>query len=233
MAFPQASGPERILLVEDDTALRAVVAGAVRGAGYAVTEAPDGEAAVRALGVGRFDLVLLDLGLPFVDGWEVLRGLEGKRVPSVVVISARGEEGAKVRALDMGADDYLAKPFGTPELLSRVRAVLRRAHPSQEPARVVEYEGVAVDLGRRTVHRDGNEVRLSPTEYLLLTALARHPGAVRDQRTLLREVWGAEYIDDWSYLRTFVRRLRAKLERDPAEPRVIVTVSGRGYRFGS
>lgn len=233
MSGTQARRSERILLVEDDIALRMVVAGAVRGAGYAVTEAADGSAAIRELQVARYDLVLLDLGLPFVDGWQVLHGLEGKRLPSVVVISARGEERDKVRALDMGADDYLAKPFGTTELLSRVRAVLRRAQPAEDAPRVVEHAGVVVDLGRRTVLRDGAEVRLSPTEYLLLTALARHPGVVRDQRTLLREVWGAEYIDDWSYLRTFVRRLRAKLESDPAAPEVIVTVGGRGYRFGS
>ena len=226
------SGVERILLVEDDIALRLAVAGAVRGAGYRLTEAADGEAAIRELRGSRFDLVLLDLGLPFVDGWEVLSGLQGARLPSVVVISARGEERDQVRALDMGADDYLAKPFGTTELLSRVRAVLRRARPAAEAARVVEVGGVSVDLGLRTVHRDGEEVRLSPTEYLLLVALARHPGMVREQRTLLAEVWGAEYVDDWSYLRTFVRRLRAKLEKDPANPIVIVTVSGRGYRFG-
>jgi two-component system KDP operon response regulator KdpE len=224
--------PPRVLVVEDDISLRNAVAGAVRGAGYRVTEAADGQAAVRELRSNHFELVLLDLGLPFVDGWEVLQGLEGKRIPSVVVISARGEERDKVRALDMGADDYLAKPFGTTELLSRVRAVLRRAQPVQEPPRVVDLAGVSVDLGRRTVHKEGVEVRLSPTEYLLLASLARQPGVVRDQRSLLREVWGPEYIDDWSYLRTFVRRLRTKLERDPSNPEVIVTVSGRGYRFG-
>jgi two-component system, OmpR family, KDP operon response regulator KdpE len=225
--------PARVLVVEDDAALRKAVTGAVRRAGYRVTEVADGEAAVTELRARAFDLVLLDLGLPFVDGWEVLRTLEGRRIPSVVVISARGEERDKVRALDLGADDYLAKPFGTPELLSRVRAVLRRAQPVAEAARIAEAGEVVVDLGRRTVRRAGQEVRLSPTEYLLLASLARHPGAVRDQRTLLREVWGPEYIDDWSYLHTFVRRLREKLERDPGSPDVIVTVSGRGYRFGS
>ncbi|HEV3230646.1 MAG TPA: response regulator transcription factor [Candidatus Dormibacteraeota bacterium] len=223
----------RILLVEDDAALRGAVLGAVRGAGYFVTEAADGAAAIEALGAATYDLVLLDLGLPFVDGWKVLEDLEGQRLPSVVVISARGEERDKVRALDLGADDYLAKPFGTTELLSRVRAVLRRAQPVEDAPRVVERAGVTVDLGKRTVRRDGAEVRLSPTEYLLLAALARHAGTVRDHRTLLREVWGPEYIDDWSYLRTFVRRLRAKLEPDPAQPQVVVTVSGRGYRFGA
>ncbi|MEA2683002.1 MAG: two-component system, OmpR family, operon response regulator KdpE [Chloroflexota bacterium] len=222
----------RLLLVEDDVALRIVVSGALRGAGYDVTEVADGGDAVRELQRSRFGLVLLDLGLPFVDGWEVLQKLEGQHLPSVMVISARGDEPDKVRALDMGADDYLAKPFGTPELLSRVRAVLRRAQPVQEPARVVQEGAVTVDLGKRVVQRDGVEIRLSPTEYLLLAALARQPGAVRDHRSLLSEVWGPEYVDDWSYLRTFVRRLRTKLEADPAEPRVIVTVSGRGYRFG-
>jgi two-component system KDP operon response regulator KdpE len=222
----------RVLLVEDDIALRTAVSGALRGAGYRVSEVGDGEAAVRELRRIAPELVLLDLGLPFVDGWEVLGTLEGKRIPSVMVISARGEERDKVRALDMGADDYLAKPFGTPELLSRVRAVLRRARPPQEAPRVVEQAGVTVDLGRHTVFRDGAEVRLSPTEYVLLAALARQAGVVRDHRSLLREVWGPEYIDDWSYLRTFVRRLRTKLEADPAQPQVIVTVSGRGYRFG-
>lgn len=224
--------PARILVVEDDPALRDAVAGAVRSAGFRVTEAADGGAAITELRSGRYALVLLDLGLPTVDGWEVLRALEGSRLPSVVVISARGEERDKARALDMGADDYLAKPFGTTELLSRVRAVLRRAQPAAEPDRLVELAGISVDLGRRTVTREGQEVRLSPTEYLLLAELARHAGAVRDQRSLLREVWGAEYIDDWHYLRTFVQRLRAKLEPDPGNPRVIVTVSGRGYRFG-
>jgi two-component system KDP operon response regulator KdpE len=223
----------RILLVEDDDALRSALAGATRAAGYRVIEAPDGEAAIRELSATRFDLVLLDLGLPFVDGWAVLHGLEGQRLPSVVVISARGEERDKVRALDLGADDYLAKPFGNQELLSRIRAVLRRAEPIPEASRVIEFGGVAVDLGRRTVEKAGQEVRLSPTEYLLLVALARNPGQVRDQTSLLHEVWGPEYIDEWTYLRTFVRRLRTKLERDPSNPEVIVTVSGRGYRFGN
>jgi two-component system KDP operon response regulator KdpE len=225
--------PVRILLVEDDVPLRHALSGAVRRAGYEVTEVEDGDRAVSALRSQAYDLVLLDLGLPFVDGWEVLRTLEGRRLPPVVVISARGEERDKVRALDMGADDYLAKPFGTPELLSRVRAVLRRAHPEPEQGRVVQAGEVRVDLGRRTVHRGEREVRLSPTEYLLIAALARHAGTARDQRTLLREVWGPEYIDDWSYLRTFVHRLRVKLERDPANPEVVVSVAGRGYRFGA
>ena len=222
----------RILIVEDDAALRGSIRSVLERNGYDVRVAGDGSAGARELQAGAYDAVLLDIGLPFIDGWRILGSLDGRRIPSVIVISARGEERDKVRALDLGADDYLAKPFGTTELLSRIRAVLRRAQPVQEPPRVVDLAGVSVDLGRRTVRKDGVEVRLSPTEYLLLASLARQPGVVRDQRSLLREVWGPEYIDDWSYLRTFVRRLRTKLEQDPSKPEVIVTVSGRGYRFG-
>jgi two-component system KDP operon response regulator KdpE len=149
-----------------------------------------------------------------------------------MMISARGDEKDKVRALDMGADDYLAKPFGTPELLSRIRAVLRRASPDSGPGNLVERCGVTVDLRQRMVWRNGAEIKLSPTEYLLLVALARRPGRVCEHRALLREVWGPEYIDEWTYLRTFAKRLRIKLEADRTSPEVIVSVPGRGYRFG-
>ncbi|HEV2476039.1 MAG TPA: response regulator transcription factor, partial [Candidatus Dormibacteraeota bacterium] len=155
-----------------------------------------------------------------------------KRAPSVIVISARGEERDKVRALDMGADDYLAKPFGADELLARIRAVLRRAQPQVAQTRVVRTGNVSVDLGGQSVVRDGSEVRLSPTEYGLLAALATHPGQVLDHRNLLRTVWGPGYGDERNYLRTFIQRLRVKLESDPKNPEVIVTVGARGYRFG-
>jgi two-component system KDP operon response regulator KdpE len=222
----------RILVVEDDRALRGVLVAATEAAGYAVVAVGDGLAAARELEAGRFDAVLLDIGLPFVDGWRILAGLEGRRVPSVIVISARGEEADKVRALDLGADDYLAKPFGSDELLARLRAVLRRARPVAEPSRRVAAGDVVVDLGRRTVFRAGEEVRLSPTERALVIELARHAGRVVDHRSLLRRVWGPEYAGERNYLRTFVQRLRLKLEADPAEPRLIVTVDREGYRFG-
>src|SRR5581483_12044002 len=138
----------------------------------------------------------------------------------------------KVRALDMGADDYLAKPFGADELLARTRAVLRRARPAAEPSRVVRCQGVTVDLGGRSVMRDGSEVRLSPTEYLLLAELARNAGQVMDHRTLLQRVWGPGYAGEMGYLRAFVHRLRAKLEEDPSNPAVVVTVRRNVYRFG-
>jgi two-component system KDP operon response regulator KdpE len=223
----------RILLVEDDVALRTSVREILQRSGYDVRVAADGAAGVRELESAAFEVVLLDIGLPFVDGWRILGTLEGKRLPSVIVISARGEERDKVRALDMGADDYLAKPFGADELLARIRVVLRRAQPAPGPGRVVRGGGVTVDLAAQSVLRDGVEVKLSPTEYGLLSALAQHAGQVMDHRTLLRTVWGPTYGDERNYLRTFIQRLRTKLENDPKNPELIVTVGARGYRFGA
>jgi two-component system KDP operon response regulator KdpE len=222
----------RILIAEDDAALRGSVRSILERAGYEVRVAGDGAVAVRELQSVQFDAVLLDIGLPFVDGWRVLAGLEGRRIPSVIVISARGEERDKVRALDMGADDYLAKPFGADELLARIRAVLRRAQPTAEAGPVLRFGQVVIDLGTHTVTRDGIEVKLSPTEYGLLAALARHANQIVGHRTLLREVWGAAYGDERNYLRTFIQRLRIKLEEEPHKPRLIVTAGTRGYRLG-
>jgi two-component system KDP operon response regulator KdpE len=224
----------RILIIEDDPALRNSIRSILERNGHEPHTAGDGAAGARELETGApFDIVLLDIGLPFVDGWEILERLEGRRMPSVIVISARGGEQDKVRALDMGADDYLAKPFGADELLARIRAVLRRVHPAPGPDVVAKSCGVTVDLANRLVLRDGAEVRLSPTEYGLLAALARRAGRVIDHRTLLREVWGPSYGDERNYLRTFVQRLRGKLERDPKSPEIIVTAGTRGYRFGA
>jgi two-component system KDP operon response regulator KdpE len=222
----------RILLIEDDVALRTSVRQILERSGNEVRVAADGAAGVRELESTAFEVVLLDIGLPFVDGWRILGTLEGKRLPSVIVISARGEERDKVRALDMGADDYLAKPFGADELLARIRVVMRRAQPAPGPGRVVRAGGVVIDLAAQSVLRDGAEVKLSPTEYGLLSALAQHAGQVIDHRTLLRTVWGPTYGDERNYLRTFIQRLRSKLEADPRNPDLIVTVGARGYRFG-
>lgn len=221
-----------VLVVEDDRPLRDAVAGALRGAGLQVSAVSDGAAAVEALRAQAPDIVLLDIGLPFVDGWRVLGEIQERRRPPVIIISARGDEQDKVRALDMGADDYLAKPFGTEELLARIRAVLRRTQPPPLPPRVVRFQDVTVDLGKQAVLRGGEEVSLSPTEYALLAELAHNAHELLDHRTLLQRVWGPTYGDERHYLRTFVQRLRNKLERDPAQPRVIQTVPGRGYRFG-
>lgn len=221
-----------ILIVEDDPALRNSIRSILERNGHAVHTAGDGAAGARELQNGGYDILLLDIGLPFIDGWRILGSLEGKRLPSVIVISARGEERDKVRALDLGADDYLAKPFGADELLARIRAVLRRARQPDAQTRVVRAGDVTVDLGAQSVLRSRTEVRLSPTEYGLLAALAEHAGQVMDHRTLLRTVWGPGYGDERNYLRTFIQRLRQKLEADPKSPEVIVTVGARGYRFG-
>ncbi len=225
------SEPARILLAEDDRALRQSIAAALRGGSFAVDVVPDGIQATQRLREEPYDVVLLDIGLPFVDGWQILQEIEGRRQPSVIVISARGEERDKVRALDLGADDYLTKPFGADELIARLRAVLRRVR-STGNAGVARFGGVVVDLSNRSVTRDDEEVRLSPTEWVLLAELASHPGATRDHRTLLARVWGPAYVGDRNYLRTFVQRLRRKLEKDPANPVIIVTVGHQGYRFG-
>jgi two-component system KDP operon response regulator KdpE len=221
-----------ILVVEDDRALRTVLVGALQSGGFEVEQAADGSTGVQALKAKAFDVVLLDIGLPFVDGWHVLATLEGRRIPSVIVISARGDQADKVRALDMGADDYLAKPFGSDELLARIRAVLRRAQPPAKLPLVVHGSDVTVDLQNHSVLRGDKEVRLSATEYLLLAELARHEHEVMDYRTLLHRVWGPAYGDERHYLRVFIQRLRLKLEHDPGHPEVIQTVPGRGYRFG-
>ena len=228
-----ARGTARVLLVEDDRALRGLVASALEAEGHQILLAGDGLTALALSRREMPDVVLLDLGLPVADGWHVLRELGGRPAPSVVVISARGNESDKVKALDMGADDYLAKPFGADELLARVRAVLRRRRPPEPVAQQRATAGdVTVDLSTRTVTRAGQEVVLSPTEYLLLAALARRAGAVVDHVTLLAQVWGPGYGGERNYLRTFVQRLRVKLEDHPAEPTVIVTVGRLGYRFG-
>ena len=222
-----------ILVVEDDTSLRELLEGALESAGYETSVATHGITASQMLrDAGTIDIVLLDIGLPFIDGWQLLEQMENRHRPAVIVISARGEETDKVRALDLGADDYLAKPFGADELLARVRAVLRRVRPPAGAGGIVTQGDVRVDLGGRSVTRAGNEVRLSPTEWLLLAELARNAGATLDHRTLLQHVWGPQYADERNYLRTFAQRLRVKLEDDPTHPSVVVTVGRQGYRFG-
>jgi two-component system KDP operon response regulator KdpE len=223
----------RVLVIEDDPGLRRALVSTLGDVGLPASAVADGAAGLRQLASQEFDVVLLDIMLPFVDGWRVLEHLHSPRRPAVIIISARGDERDKVRALDMGADDYLAKPFGAPELLARIRAVLRRLHPPSEPPAVIREGTVQVDLGRQTVFKEGVEVRLSPTEYSLIAELARHAHEIRTYRELLQAVWGPEYADERHYLRTFVQRLRLKLEDNPRQPTVVQTVLGRGYRFGS
>ncbi len=223
---------ERVLVVDDEPQIRRALRVALRANGYTVDEATTGEEALDSAAVTPPDLVILDLGLPDVDGVEVCRRLrEWTRTP-VLVLSARGDEEAKVRALDEGADDYVTKPFGVPELLARMRVALRHAAlaaGSSEP--VVRAEAVEIDLARRLVRRDGEEVHLTPTEYGLLRYLAEHAGRVVTHGQLLRAVLGAEYEDAIGSLRVYVASLRKKLEADPASPRLIVTEPGVGYRL--
>lgn len=221
----------RVLIVEDDVPLRNAVRATLERSGYEVGVAADGAAGSRALAADDYDVVLLDIGLPFVDGWRVLDGLEPGRLPAVIVISARGEERDKVKALDLGADDYLAKPFGADELLARIRAVMRRSSPATVASSAVQTGDVVIDLRGRAVLKRGTEVRLSPIEYELLSQLARRAGQVVDHRTLLREVWGPSHVHERNYLWTFIQRLRRKLEDDPRNPHLIISAGSRGYRL--
>jgi two-component system KDP operon response regulator KdpE len=218
----------RILLVDDDATLRQTLAIGLRSAGHDVLLAADGRSALQAAGEDRPDLVVLDLGLPDVPGVEVLRELRTwSRLP-VVVLSARDGSEDKVQALDLGADDYVTKPFGADELLARIRAAARRAG-SDLP--VLEAGALTIDVPARRVTRAGSVVRLTPTEWGLLEALVRHPGRLVGQQDLLHEVWGPSYGRETNYLRVYIAGLRKKLEDDPARPRHLVTEPGMGYRF--
>jgi two-component system KDP operon response regulator KdpE len=227
------TGGAEILLIEDDSSLRRIVASALEDSGHRVTAVGDGIAGTERLSKDHYEIVLLDIGLPFINGWQILESLPDGQRPSVIVISASGEEQAKVRALDLGADDYLTKPFGADELVARVRAVLRRVRVQVERRQAISYKDVTIDLGNRAVSRAGEEIRLSPTEYLLLVELAKNAGRTMEHSVLLSRVWGPMYAGDRTYLRVFIKRLRAKLEADPSNPTIIVTVGRRGYRFGS
>jgi two-component system KDP operon response regulator KdpE len=218
----------RILLVDDDPTLRQTLAIGLRAEGHEVLLAADGRSALQAATEDQPDLMVLDLGLPDLSGVEVLRELRSwSRLP-VVVLSARDGSEDKVEVLDLGADDYVTKPFGVAELLARIRAAARRAG-SDLP--VVATGSLTIDLPARQVTRDGSVVRLTPTEWGVLEVLVRHPGRLVSQKDLLHEVWGPSYDRETNYLRVYVAGLRKKLEDDPAAPRHLVTEPGMGYRF--
>jgi two-component system KDP operon response regulator KdpE len=221
----------RILVVDDEPQIRKFLRLGLEGHGYGVLEAENAAAALRAAVAHQPELVVLDLGLPDREGFEVLSALrEWSRVP-VLVLSVRSREGEKVRAFDLGADDYVVKPFGMPELLARIGAALRRRAAQQSPEPLFRVGGLEVDLARRLVRVDGAEVRLSPKQYRLLQLLVANAGKVLTHRQLLGEVWGAAHRDDIQYLRVFMRKLRARLEADPARPRYLITELGVGYRL--
>ncbi|CAG6397505.1 DNA-binding transcriptional activator KdpE [Actinacidiphila cocklensis] len=223
----------RVLVVDDEPQIVKALVINLRARAYEVDAAHDGAAALRVAAARHPDVVVLDLGLPDMDGVEVIRGLRGwTRVP-IIVLSARHASDEKVEALDAGADDYVTKPFGMDELLARLRAAVRRATPSgsDDDASAVETETFTVDLAARKVHRDGADVRLTPTEWHLLEVLVRNPGRLVSQKQLLQEVWGPAYGTETNYLRVYMAQLRRKLEADPARPRHFITEPGMGYRF--
>ena len=220
----------RVLVVDDEPAIRRFLRVSLGAHGYTVFDAVNGQEALAGVAAHRPDLVILDLGLPDIDGLEVTRQLrEWTRLP-IIILSVRGEEAQKIAALDAGADDYLTKPFGAGELLARMRAAVRRASsPAAEP--LFTSGGLTVDLGRRLVTANGAVVQLTPTEYDLLRLLVTHAGKVLTQHQLLREVWGVGYEAEAHMLRVNISNLRRKLEPDPARPRYILTEPGVGYRL--
>ena len=222
----------RVLLVDDEPQLLRALGINLRARGYDVVTAVDGRSALQAAARSVPDLVVLDLGLPDIDGVEVVRGLRGWSSVPILVLSARDAQRDKVAALDAGADDYVTKPFGMDELLARVRAALRRS-TTGEAGPVVTTPDFEIDLAAKTVVRGGAEVRLTPTEWHLLEVLIRNAGKLVSQRQLLQEVWGPTYGTETNYLRVYLAQLRRKLEPDPAKPRYLHTEPGLGYRFSA
>lgn len=231
----QASAPASILIVEDDTPMRRFLRAALANAGYQVTEAETGQLAMAIILARTPDLILLDLGLPDVDGTSILtRVREWSQVP-ILVLSARGHEGDKVDALNLGADDYLTKPFGVPELLARIAVALRHAAALKDLGRAEAAQfrtgELRVDLANRRVTVRGETVHLTPIEYRLLVTLVKNAGKVLTHQYLLREVWGLSSTAQAHYPRMYVASLRKKLEDDPADPRYLTTEQGVGYRL--
>ena len=223
--------PPRILVIDDEPNILATLAPLLRAHGYDVSTAMNGRSAIESVDRDKPDLIVLDLGLPDTDGVDVCRTIRETRSIPIVVLSARGEEGDKVRALDVGADDYVTKPFGAEELLARIRAALRRADAPTPPSVPIVHGGLVIDRERFRVLRDGEEVRLTPKEFYLLTYLAQHPGRVLTHRAILNAIWGPNAIDQPEHLRVLVGALRKKLEANPSAPKYILTEPWVGYRF--
>jgi two-component system KDP operon response regulator KdpE len=223
----------RVLVVDDEPQIVRALVINLRARGYEVDAAHDGASALELAAARHPDVVLLDLGLPDMDGTQVIRGLRGWTKIPVIVLSARHASDEKVEALDAGADDYVTKPFGMDELLARLRAAVRRGAPAgtDPDEAVVSTELFTVDLVAKRVQRDGADVRLTPTEWHLLEVLVRNAGRLVSQKQLLQEVWGPAYGTETNYLRVYMAQLRRKLEADPAHPRYFITEPGMGYRF--
>jgi two-component system, OmpR family, KDP operon response regulator KdpE len=220
----------KVLVVDDEPQIVRALRINLSARGYQVITAHDGTAALRAAAEGKPDVVVLDLGLPDIDGTEVIAGLRGWTTVPIIVLSARTDSGDKVEALDAGADDYVTKPFGMDELVARFRAALRRASPG-DAAPVVTTNAFTVDLAAKRVSTADGTVRLTPTEWHLLEILVRNPGKLITQKQLLQEVWGPQYESETNYLRVYMAQLRRKLEPDSSNPRHLLTEPGMGYRF--
>lgn len=220
----------RVLVVDDERSIRRYLRAALNAQGNEVLEAPNGEEALRAAALDHPDIIVLDLGLPDIDGVEVTRRIrEWSKIP-IIILSVREQESDKIAALDAGADDYLTKPFGTGELMARIRAAIRRAsHPKNEP--LIEVNQLIVDLARRRVTLAGQEIALTPTEYDILRLLAQNIGKVLTHHQLLQQIWGQPYGEDLHLLRVNISNLRRKIEPDPTRPRYIMTEAGVGYRM--
>ena len=223
----------RVLVVEDEPQIVRALVINLRARRYEVDAAPDGATALRLAAAHKPDVVLLDLGLPDMDGVDVIKGLRGWTRSPILVLSARQTSEEKVRSLDAGADDYVTKPFSMDELLARLRAAVRRTEEADttDADAVVTTDAFTVDLIAKRVQRGGEDVRLTPTEWHLLEALIRHPGRLISQKQLLQEVCGPSYATQTNYLRVYMAQLRRKLEADPSHPRHLITEPGMGYRF--
>jgi two-component system, OmpR family, KDP operon response regulator KdpE len=220
----------RVLVIDDEAPILRALRINLAARKYEVSTAVDGASGLAAMARDRPDVLILDLGLPDMDGTEVIKGVRGWTTTPIIVLSAWGQESQKVAALDAGADDYVTKPFGMDELLARLRAAVRRASPAQDEP-VVTTDDFTVDLADKRVCRDGIDVRLTPTEWQLLEVLVRHADRLVTQRQLLQDVWGPGYQNEANYLRVYMANLRRKLEPDPSKPRHLLTEPGMGYRF--
>ncbi|AMV38383.1 response regulator [Planctomyces sp. SH-PL62] len=226
-------GSHLILIIDDELPIRRFLRASLTAEGYGIVEAESGESGVKLAARQPPDLVILDLGLPDIDGQEVILRLREWLTAPILILSARDQETQKVRALDEGADDYLTKPFGIGELLARIRTAMRHAHPARTESSVLSIGDLRVDLSARQVLEGEERIALTPIEYKLLVTLMKHPGKVLTHRFLLREVWGPQASQETHYLRVFVAGLRRKLGDDPARSRYIATEQGVGYRFAA
>jgi two-component system, OmpR family, KDP operon response regulator KdpE len=231
VSFAETKNPLSVLVIDGEPQVQRLLTVALRANGYRVSTAMDGQRGIAAAAQHRHDAIILDLGLPDMNGLEVLKNVREWTQTPVIILTVQDGESEKVESLDSGADDYVTKPFNTAELLARVRAAIRRANRGQTEEPLRRFGHIEVDLGSRRVTRDGQPVRLTATEYVLLRLFVQHAGKVLTHHQILREVWGVEHENQTQYLRVYMVRLREKLEADPAEPVLFATEPGVGYRL--